>query len=132
MARYSTISLTIAKSLSEARVKVHPQLQRSGEHKFCPADQSSIHHQAARLWPKRRIITAHSPYRLSQAVHSEPNEQAITAHLGLSYDFRDWVSGAVMDYTHHAAYFNQISLGMTVHTSASAYLFEGRGNQIVA
>lgn len=119
----STISLTIANSLSETSVQSSPS--------FSAQENTSFALQINHRFTTKLHALAETTYNystfsvpLSPAITVNPTEQAITAHLRLGYDFRDWVS-AVMDYTHTQLISsdptlilpysrNQISIGMTL------------------
>jgi hypothetical protein len=112
----STITLTLAQSLNEATVGVTRQFSAQQNTSL---DLQVSHRLSARLRAIGDITYVYSsfvsplggttPTRIPvggfgnptftgpQGVTVTPNDQALTAHLGLSYVFRDWVS-AVLDY----------------------------------
>jgi len=120
----STITLTIAESLSESSVGI---TRTFSAQKNTSLVLSANHRLTVRLQALADLTYTFSTFtaRVAGSTGSgAANEQASTAHLGLSYRFRDWLSGAA-DYNHNqilssnqrvvAPYSNnQISLGMTV------------------
>jgi len=117
-----TITLTIAESLAQASVGITSSF--SAQKNTSLALQAS-HRLTVRLQASADLTYTYSTFisRVAGGTGSA-NEQASTVHLGLSYKFRDWLSGGA-DYNHNqiltsnrgvvAPYSsNQISLGMTV------------------
>jgi hypothetical protein len=120
----STISLTIAESLSQASVGITRSF--SAQENTSLALQAS-HRLTVRLQALADLTYTYSAFTAPVAgstVSRAANEQSTTAHVGLSYSFRDWLSGTVNCYhnqllssnpgvvTPYSS--NQISLGMTV------------------
>lgn len=119
----STISLTIAQSLSEATVGISRQ--------FSAQENTSLalqinHRITVKLHALADVTYNYSSFTapLTPTVTVSPNDQAITAHFSIGYDIREWVS-AVMDYSHTELISsdttlvppysrNQISIGMTL------------------
>ena len=112
----STISLSLAQSLSEATVGVNRQFSAQQNTSL---DLQISHRITARLRAIGELTYVYGSFvsplgqttvtRIPvggfgnptptgpEGVILKPNDQALTAHLGLSYSFRDWVS-AVLDY----------------------------------
>ena len=112
----STISLSLAQSLSEATVGVNRQFSAQQNTSL---DLQISHRITARLHaigeltyvygsfvsPLGQTTVTRIPvggfgnptFTGPQGITLKPNDQALTAHLGLSYAFRDWAS-AVLDY----------------------------------
>ncbi len=112
----STITLTLAQSLSEATVGVTREFSAQQNTSL---DLQVSHRITARLRAIGELTYVYgsfvSPLGQTSAtrvpvggfgnptftgpegITLKPNDQALTAHLGLSYAFRDWAS-AVMDY----------------------------------
>jgi hypothetical protein len=119
----STISLTIAQSLSEASVGI--------ARGFSAQENTSLalqinHRITVNLHTLADVTYNYSSFTapLTPTITVSPNDQAITAHIGIGYDFKQWAS-AVMDYSHTelispnptliAPYTrNVISIGMTL------------------
>ena len=120
----NTITLTLAESLSQASVGITRSF--SAQKNTSLALQAS-HRLTVRLQAAAALTYTYSAFTARVAGgpgSGTANEQSSTAHLGLSYRFRDWLSGGA-DYYHNqilssnlgvvAPYSsNQISLGMTV------------------
>jgi hypothetical protein len=141
---FSTITLTLAQALSEATVGVN--------HQFTAQQNTSLdlqvsHRVTSRLRALGEVTYVYSSFTAPLGGGTtgpipiggfpnptfipppgggtvSPNDQALTAHLGLSYSFRDWAS-AVLDYHYtelvssDAALIgpytrNQISAGITL------------------
>ena len=121
---YDAITLTIAESLSQASVGITRTF--SAQKNTTLAIQAT-HRLTVRLQALADLTYAYSAFTARVAGGAgagTANEQASTAHLGLSYAFRDWLSGGV-NYYHYQILSsnqevatpysrNQISLGMTV------------------
>lgn len=92
----NTISLTLAQSLSDATTSVNRQF--SSQENTTSAIQIN-HRFTVRLRAQAVATYTYSSFNqpLSPTKTVKPNDQAITAHLGLNYAFRDWLS-ATLDY----------------------------------
>jgi hypothetical protein len=120
----STITLTIAEALSEASIGANRTF--SAQKNTSLALQAS-HRLTVRLQALADLTLMYSTFAEQVAGRTgsgTASDEAVTAHLGLSYRFRDWLSGAV-DYYHNQIFSsnqgvlapysqNQIFLGMTV------------------
>jgi hypothetical protein len=94
----STLSLTLAESLSATSIQVTRQ--------YSAEENSSVaidlnHQVTVRLHALADLTYQYSSYTApppgSAGTKSSPNDQALTFHLGLNYAFRSWIS-AVLDY----------------------------------
>lgn len=92
----SALTLTIAESLSSASLGATRQFSAQENTSF--ALQAS-HRLTTRLRALADLTYVYSTFTapLSSTVTVKPTEQALTAHLGLSYAFREWLS-ANLDY----------------------------------
>jgi predicted porin len=94
----SSLTLTMAESLSDATLQATRQYSAQ-------ENTSAALHLSHRLTTRLRTLvdltyvysTFTSP--LAPGLVVNPNEQSFTAHLGLNYAFRDWMS-AVVDYNY--------------------------------
>jgi hypothetical protein len=92
----STLSLTIAESLSSASLGVTRQFSAQENTSFA---LQANHRLTTRLHAVADLTYVDSTFTapLSSTVTVKPTEQALTGHLGLSYAFREWLS-ANLDY----------------------------------
>ena len=95
----STLSLTAAESLSASTLGVTREF--SAQQNTSVALQVN-HRLTARLTAVADLTFVYSSFTapLFPGVTVSPSEQALTAHVGFNYAFRNWVS-AVMDYYHY-------------------------------
>ena len=113
----------IAQALSQATIGVSRQF--SAQQNTSVALQIN-HRLTVRLHALANVTYNYSTFTapIFANVTVSPNDQALTAHLGIGYDFRQWLS-AVMDYYHTELISsdprliepytrNQISIGMSV------------------
>lgn len=120
----STITLTVAEALSQANIQANRTF--SAQKNTSLALQAS-HRLTARLQASAGLTYTYSTF-IEQVAgftgSAAATDEALTTHLGLTYRFRDWLSGAV-DYYHNQIFSsnqgviapysgNVISLGITV------------------